>query len=219
MVRAGTGIEIITGRYGKGTPEQNKLVTRILGKSHAAERFEIYFHWYNLIHELGHAIMWFYVEPRPHPVDEEVLVNQFAVAYWKYHGETKKLEALEEILAYALRQYARPTDKHTSAIAYAKGKWSTEELFNFNNYGWFQRSCVADILKESVSLRAMLEKMGIANIVDQPQKMLRYELNTEMPMHVIKDAAAILRDWGVFLPDARITFDNDPNRHMCTIDE
>ena len=218
-MREGKGIEIITGLYGKGTSEQNELVTRILGGAHAAEWFEIYFHWYNLIHELGHGIVWFYAEQRPHPVDEEVLVNQFAVAYWRHYGEKSKLEALGDMIAYALQQYERPARESISAMEYAKENWGQETLHNFNNYGWFQMSCVADVMQEDIGLQAVLKKMGVPNAAPQPQRLLRYELNMETPAIIVEDAAAMLRAWGVALPDIRISFDDDPNRHMCSIDE
>jgi len=80
-------VEIITGRYGKGTSEQNEVVDLILGKINTRERFETYFHWYNILHELGHSIMYFNTDVRPHPVNEEQMVNDFAIAYWLYYGE------------------------------------------------------------------------------------------------------------------------------------
>ena len=218
MVREGKGIEIIAGLYGKGMPEQNELVDRILGKGNAAERFALYFHWYNLIHELGHGVMWFYSEPRPHPVDEEVLLNQFAVAYWKQYGEAAKLKALEETLAYALRQYDRPACENVSAEDYAKENWGKETLYNFNNYGWFQMSCVADTIRNPVCLRDVLVKMGVNGVAKQPEKLLCYELGTDTSAGIVQDAGTILREWGIALPDVRVTFDDDPNRHMCSID-
>ena len=216
-MREGTGIEIITGLYGKGTPEENELVTRVFGDDRAAAWFELYFYWYNLIHELGHGVMWFYCNPRPHPVEEEVLVNQFAVAYWRHYGETEKLAALKDLLAYALQQYVRPTDKN--AIDYAKEAWDQKMIFNFNNYGWFQMSCVADIMQNPIGLHAVLEQMGVPNVASQPEKLLRYDLNDETPTCIVRDAAAILREWGAELPDVHVSFDNDPNRHMSVIHE
>lgn len=87
-------VEIITGRYGMGTSEQNEVVDTILGEIHARERFEIYFHWYNILHELGHSIMCFNTGKRPHIINEEQIVNDFAVAYWMYYGEDEKMNSL-----------------------------------------------------------------------------------------------------------------------------
>ena len=218
MIREGIGIEIITGLYGVGTPEQNALVDRIMGGERAAERFEVYFHWHNLLHELGHGIVWFYTADRPHPMDEEVLVNRFAVAYWRRYGQADKLEILRETVDDAAGQFTRPVGEGVSAMEYAKAKWGQEELYNFNNYGWFQMSCVADVLREELDLRTVLEQMGCKTFAEPPRQLLCYELDAETPEQIVADAVAVLRDWGIVLPGVRVTFDDDLNRHMCAID-
>lgn len=53
----------------------------------AEYNYELYFHWYNLIHELGHIIIMFNSVSHPHPAAEEQLVNNFAVACWQHYGE------------------------------------------------------------------------------------------------------------------------------------
>jgi len=217
MVREGVGIEIITGVYGQGTAEQNETVNRILG-TNAAARFEVYFHWYNLLHELGHGVMWFYAKDRPHPVDEEMLVNQFAAAYWLHYGEAKKLAVLRETVDYAMTQFTRPAAEGVNVAEYARDKWGQDELYNFNNYGWFQMSCVADVLRHPITLPEALDKMGVANAAAQPRKELRYALCAENAVCILQEAVQILSAWGVALPPVRVTFDDDPNRHMCNID-
>jgi hypothetical protein len=34
---------------------------------------------------------------------------------------------------------------------------------------------------------------------------------------IIDDAVSVLRKWGVKLPDTYVTFDSDPNKHMCNV--
>lgn len=211
-------IEIITGRYGVGTPEQNQVVDSILGGIYARERFEIYFHWYNILHELGHSIIYFYTDERPHPVNEEQLVNDFAVAYWLTYGENEKLKFLDEIITYALAHLKCPAPSGVTHITYAYEKWGTDELFNFNNYGWFQFNCVKESLLKRRDLPTVLIQMGLKNIQIQPRETYTYPLiNENMARQVIKDAVSTMQKWGVELPEAYITFDNDPNRHMCNI--
>lgn len=211
-------VEIITGRYGMGTSEQNEVVDSILGGIHAGERFETYFHWYNILHELGHSIMCFNTDVRPHPVKEEQIVNDFAVAYWLYYGENEKISSLNEIISYALAHLKCPAPTGVTHIEYAHEKWGTEDIFSFNNYGWFQFSCVKDSLRDRKDLALVLTQMGIKNIQVQPQKTFTYSVIDENTARkVIDDAVPALRKWGVKLPDAYIVFDNDPNRHMCNI--
>lgn len=121
-------VEIITGGYGMGTSEQNEVVDTILGEIHARERFEIYFHWYNILHELGHSIMYFNTDNRPHIVNEEQIVNDFAVAYWLYYGEDEKINSLNEIISYALAHLKCPTPTGVTHIEYAHEKWGRKIL-------------------------------------------------------------------------------------------
>jgi hypothetical protein len=210
-------MEIITGTYGTGTEEQNEIVDVILGKQIAKESFEIYFHWYNIMHELGHGIMNFNSCGSLHAVEEEQLVNDFAVAYWFYYGETEKIIKLKSILDYAMSHLTRPVDKSIDYLTYAIENWGKEELFTFNNYGWFQFSCVLDSLSRNPLLESVLGKMGINDVRKQEKKTLYYRIDTHMPEAVVENAVSILREWGVFLPDVSVTFDKDPNRHMLRV--
>ena len=67
-------IKIVTGQYQKAPPEQKKMIQELFGKD-AEINYEIFFHWYNVLHELGHAIMMFNASSRPHPAEEEQLVK------------------------------------------------------------------------------------------------------------------------------------------------
>jgi hypothetical protein len=211
-------VEIITGRYGMGTSEQNEVVDTILGEKYAKERFEIYFHWYNILHELGHSIMFFNTDVRPHMVNEEQIVNDFAVAYWLYYGEDEKINSLNEIISYALAHLKCPAPTGVTHIEYAHEKWGTQDFNTFNDYGWFQFNCVKDSLRERKNLASVLTQMGIKNIQVQPQKTIIYSvINEDTAIKVIEDAVPTMLKWGVILPEAYVIFDNDPNRHMCNI--
>ena len=220
MDRNNSYIEIVTGSYGEGTAEQNSIVDKILGGEAAKSRFELYFHWYNILHELGHSIMFYYAKNRPHMVDEEQLVNDFAVSYWLHYGEAEKLAAIEEIIEYALAHIKRPAAASIGYLDYARIHWNDQDFFNFNNYGWFQFSCVESSLLRKRLLKDVLVEMGVQNITEQPYRCLSYSIsNADMPRKILKDAVLNLRDWGVLLPEAVITFDQDPNMHMSKIVE
>ena len=211
--------EIITGRYEKGTPEQQHAVNLIFGEAHSAERFELYFHWYNIIHELGHCIISLYSQARLHPVNEEQLVNDFAVAYWSYYGETKKLSALSEAIAYALSQFIVPAAENVSHIEYALSEWGKESFYNFNDYGWFQMSCVQNALKNPRDLGEVLAEIGVKFGFDSadkpPKKTYSYVLNGENAGEIIQDAVDVLRGWSVDLPPVKVSFSDDPNAHSA----
>lgn len=75
---------IKTARYGKGSEIDNNNVKIALGNENTEEKFNLYFQWYNVIHELGHGILMYNSDVKLSNVEEEQLVNDFAVAYWLY---------------------------------------------------------------------------------------------------------------------------------------
>lgn len=81
-------VSILTGDYEQAPQEQKKMIQELFGEN-AEYNYELYFHWYNVIHELGHFIMMYNSPSRPHHAEEEQLVNNFAYAYWKHYGDTK----------------------------------------------------------------------------------------------------------------------------------
>ena len=211
---------ITNGLYGQGTEEQNEMIHSFLGGEYARDRFELYFQWYNTIHELGHLITFYHetAESR-HTVDEEQLVNSFAVAFWMYYGEEEKLDALEDMVDYVLGNIIPPVD-NMSHLDYWRGVVDEERIheeFTFNNYGWFQFSIVRDLLRErnSLDLESILtEMMGVENVQLQPTQTLVYpRLGTDVAPEIIADVISLLRDWGVTLPDVYIAFPTDPNMH------
>ena len=214
----GKAIEIITGRNGKGTSVENNIVSSIFGELNTKEKFKLYFYWYNVIHELGHGIMAFNCESRPHPVIEEQFVNEIAVAFWLYYGEEEKINDLYSIVSYALSKFICPAKEGVSHIEWAHENWGTDEVMNFNNYGWFQMNCVNDALLKRKCLELTLIQAGVNNINVQPQKTLIFsKLEETTVSDIISQAAFLLREWGVVLPDVHNSFDNDPNRHMSKI--
>jgi len=209
---------ITTGRYGQGTAEQNEVVDSVLGEEYAKERFELYFQWYNVLHETGHSIIWFNRQRQPDAVDAEQLVNDFAVAFWAYYGENEKFNDLKSTVAYALENIKRPVDESITYIDYARDNWGKNKFFTFNNYGWFQFSCINNSLREMKPLESVLAEMGVKNIQIQPQKTLVYPvIGEDTASKIIGDAVSILREWGAVVPEIYHTFDNDPNKHMIQI--
>jgi len=209
---------ITTGRYGHGTPEENETVDAILGEARAKERFELYFQWFNVLHETGHCIVWFNGGSRPQIVDEEQLVNDFAVAFWTYYGEEEKLGDLRLTVAQALDNIGRPPDKYANHLEYARDNWGKSGFFTFRNYGWFQFSCVNGSLGDIKPLESVLAEMGVANVSVRPKRTLAYPAIGEgAAAEIIGDAVAILREWGATIPAVYHTFDDNPNNHMIQI--
>lgn len=208
-------VEITTGQYVTAPLEQQLMIRHLLGEN-VEYHFEIYFHWYNMIHELGHAIFEYNCPNRLHPADEEQLVNQFAIAYWRHYGEIEKLESLCSIVHDSLRKFVVPTDNAKDHLSYAKEHWGTEELYDFNNYGWFQFSCVEYSISQHLSLEQALSDMGLTQVQRQQRVLFQYNVDEMMPYKVIEDAKKALCCWGIKLPtEIDVVLSDDPNRHMC----
>lgn len=206
-------IEIITGQYKTAEPRQKALMDHLLGDQ-APSNFEIYFHWYNIVHELGHAVIEWNFEAHWHPAEEEQLVNDFAVAYWRYYGEEEKMKALCGIVSGALSRFTPPEEK-MDYMQYAKKMWGQKELYTFDHYGWFQFSCVQHSLSGQKGLRQLLKEMGVSGVKPQEKRTLRYTADENMPHQVASDAVRILHSWGAALPDSvSIILSEDPNCHM-----
>jgi len=213
---------IVNGLYGQGTSEQNEMIHSLLGGELARDRFELYFQWYNTIHELGHMITHSNGTAQlRHMVEEEMLANSFAIAFWTYFGEEEKLYALEEAVEYILSNITPPVENvhHLDFMREAVDAGRFAEVFEFETYGWFQFSIVRDILRyrDSLDLAQLLTEMtGSENIQAQPRQRLAYEnLGTDIVPIIVGDAISVLEDWGVEnLPDVYIAFSTDPNAHM-----
>jgi len=214
-------VEIKTGQYQIATENDKKMVDAIFGDK-SAYKFELYFHWFNLIHELGHVIIEFSSHQRVDPAEEELLVNEFAIAYWKHYGEKEKFQELEWIVTKGLERFGIPNDLKVEEdfITYAKEKWRTEEFWSFNSYGWFQFSCVDQAINKDICLESVLTKMGVQTSVYQVEEILKYDEPETMSECVVFDALTELRKWGVTLPEEiNLVYSDDPNCHMCVFTE
>jgi hypothetical protein len=221
-----SAVQVVTGQYGKSTAEQNALVNSILGDGEQGrERFELYFHWHNVLHEIGHIIVGYnganglgYDGSALHPVEQEQLVNDFAVAFRKYYGEPEKQAELESTVVFALGNLTRPAgSENQTAIEYGKDNWGQASLMlDFNNYGWLQFSLVDSSLQNTKTLESVLAEMGVKNITVQPQKIIAYQsLGEDVVSQIIIDAVTELRKWGAEIPTVYHKFDKNPNNHMA----
>ena len=89
--------KIISGQYELDTEDQQAGYKMLFGEDNIQYKFDLYFHWYNIVHELGHCV----VDAQKinmSKVQEEMFVNEFAVAYWKYIGAESQIKELAEIM-------------------------------------------------------------------------------------------------------------------------
>lgn len=209
---------VTTGLYNQSTIENQKNVEMAMGIENTEERFRLYFQWYNVIHELGHGLLYYNNGVRPDIADEEQLVNDFAVAYWKYYGEEEKINELYDIVSYAVENVGDNYEKGVNYLEIGKensnGRKFKNSFLNFNDYGWFQFSSVKHSIEANKSLEEVLKEMGFTNFELKDKKRLVYdEINEEVSTKIINDAVDNMRSWGLEFPGATHQFDKDPNNN------
>lgn len=208
-------MEIVSGQYAEASAQQQDMIGRLFGKN-AEYKYEIYFHWYNLMQELGHAVMMFHALSRPHPAEEEQLVNHFAVSYWRQYGEPEKMKTLRALVEETLPKFRDPTQNTASYMEYAKRVWGQEEFYNFNNYGWFQFQCVKNAILQNEDLGKVLYRMTSLGLQLPERKVFSYDVDATMAFRVVEDAAAMLNCCGITLPrQIQVMPSNDLNVQMC----
>ena len=133
--------KIISGRYETGTQEQQQGFTQLFGSENIQFRFDLYFHWYNVIHELGHCL----VSSRKvsmNPVQEGLYANSFAVAYWKMADANGNLQKLREMITGVLNQTPFPVPPDTDFAAFFSPfgivkqcrRWQRMDIFSWYAY-------------------------------------------------------------------------------------
>ena len=151
---------IISGQYEFGTEDQQSDFKMLLGEDNIQHKFDLYFHWYNIVHELGHCVV---DSQQIHMsgVQEEMFVNEFAVAYWNYIGAEARLNELEDMLNGIHTSIPSPVPHDMSLAEYYESIWETEILDNVMVYGYFQLNSVLEALKAKKDFKTVLNSIGI----------------------------------------------------------
>ncbi len=152
--------KIISGQYEAGTEDQQAGYKMLFGEDNIQYKFDLYFHWYNIVHELGHCV----VDTQKinmSKVREEIFVNEFAVAYWAHVGAETQLKELENILNGIIANMDSPVPCNISFAEYYESIWGTKVLNNVMLYGYFQLNSVLEALKRKKAFKTVLNSIDI----------------------------------------------------------
>ena len=205
-----------TAKWTNWKEEDKQNVITAMGSENTEERFRLYFQYYNVLHELGHGLIHYNNGVSIPIVDEEQLVNDFAIAYWTYYGDPQKIDELYDIVTYAVEHvgdnYKNGVDYMENARKHSSNNDFDDDFFNFNDYGWFQFSSVKHSIEQNKSLEDVLKEMGIKDFKLTKKEMLIHDkMSEEESTKIINEAIENFKEWRLKFPKAHQTFSSDPN--------
>lgn len=208
------GYKIISGRYETGTKDQQVGYENLFGKENIQEKFDLYFHWYNIVHEIGHSIIDLQ-KINMDEVDEELFVNSFAVAYWRCVDKAGNLKKVQCMLEGILKCMSSPIPKGVTFNDFFKSIWGTEEMNTVMMYGYFQLSCVVEAFKSNKSLQDLLTELGYKNIDMALIKTYNGDINSENAKKVVNECIKNLNNIGAKITDVDIELVDNPEIQCC----
>lgn len=209
------GYRIISGQFDRGTEEQKAALIQLFGKDNIQYKFDLYFHWYNIVHEYGHCLLDYYNRSIG-GVKEEILVNQFAVGYWKHMGYKKELQRLETMLSEILQRIPNPVPDSMSLVEYYEQIWETDLLMRVDIYGYLQLESVLLALKDTEGFMTTLEKMGIRKALAKKENpCMEYSISVQTANTVLDNLQLMLEHSGIEHPDVELEFVDDPSIHCA----
>lgn len=170
----------------------------------------MYFWWFNVLHEVGHALIEYNGKIKISRPEEEQLVNDFAYAYWAYYGEEEKLLQVEEIIDYAVAHIQNDEKSDMNYMEYAKKNWNKSSFWKFNNYGYFQFNAGKETFKNKKTLDTVLKEMGITNYTLNNIKLSYDTIDEANCEKILNDAVDNIHKMGLKFPEVRHMYTKDP---------
>jgi hypothetical protein len=205
---------IISGRYEYGSKDQQEGYHQLFGTENIQEKFDIYFHWFNLIHEVGHILVDLQ-NIELDQVEEELFANSFAVAYWRTVDKGDNLKRVQNIVEDILNVMPSPIPVGSSFQDYFKSIWGTEIMNSVMMYGYFQISCVEEAFKLNKSLKDVLLEVGYEDTDVSSLKAYLEEVNSSNSGKVLSECISNLNDIGIKIADVTIELVDNPEIQCC----
>ena len=199
--------KIISGRYETGTEEQQMGYRQLFGGD-VQYRFDLYFHWYNLIHELGHCVVEQYGKQMP-KVAEEMFVNEFAVGYYRYAGESERLNELRDILQGIIDQMPSPVPEGETFLSFYERIWNTEELMQVMIYGYFQLNSVLEAMKADRGFAEVVSELG-ASLKTAEIHRCEETVSSAHAKAFLETAVSNLKACGLNIPEIQLELTENP---------
>ena len=208
------GYKIISGRYETGTQVQQMGYNQLFGNEKIQEKFDLYFHWFNIVHEIGHIVVDLQKVDMD-KVDEELFANCFAVAYWRSVDNSNNLAKVQHMISDILKYMPSPIPKNIIFNDFFKSIWGTEQMNSVMTYGFFQISCVSEAFKSNKSLSDLLSEVGYENINTSAVKAYNEDVNAENAGKVLNQCIENLNSIGVMITNVNIELVDNPEIQCC----
>ena len=200
--------KILSGKYETGNEEQQMGYKMLFGEVSIQYKFDLYFHWYNLVHEMGHCLVEKY-GLKLSPVEEEMYVNELAVGYYRYVGESDRLAELKSILKAVIDQMPSPVPEGESFTSFFESIWGTDALMNVMTYGYFQLNSVLEAMKTGRKFADVISELGVA-ISQADVKECKEEITSNNAEKFLSAAIENIKACGLEVPEIRLELVGNP---------
>ncbi|MBR5425912.1 MAG: hypothetical protein IK106_05265 [Clostridiales bacterium] len=200
---------IMSGKFETGTEEQKMGYAMLFGQENIQYKFDLYFHWYNLVHEVGHCV----VEAcgkQMSPLMEEMFVNEFAVGYYRFVGDDERLSDLQAMLQASVDNMPSPVPEGESFEEYYSRIWGTDELMSVMVYGYLQLNSVLMALKKDKPFGEILAELGLSVSDEAELSRCGLDVVSENAAAFLNSARENLIRLGVDVPEIRLQLLDDP---------
>lgn len=208
-----TDYKIITGRLEKGSPKQKSIYAQLFGAEDIQQKFDFYFHWYNIAHEYGHCILDFNNKGIG-GAKEEIIVNKYAVCYWRQAGFDKELIELRDMLENALTALPNPVPEGKTFTEWYTDIWGSPQLMTVPIYGYFQFKSVLIAMEDAEDLQQWFAETEIEGLF-RPDSCVtaKYPIESNSASKYLDDMQRYLKKSGVKTPFAEIELTDNPMTH------
>ncbi|MDZ5253840.1 hypothetical protein [Clostridium sp. LIBA-8841] len=209
--------EIISGKYETGTVEEQMGFAQLFGEESVQKKFDLYFHWYNIIHEIGHVLVDINNVDMD-GVNEELFANSFAVAYWKKVDKKNNLNRVKEMIYHIIKDIPSPLTKESNFKEFFNKIWGTEIMNSVMMYGYFQLCCVLEAFNLDKNLSEVLQEVGYKEVSLSKMKPYSYDVNSENTEKVLENCLDNLKACGVTnLSKITLKLVDNPEMQCCNV--
>ena len=200
--------KIISGRYETGKEEEQTGYRQLFGEDNIQYKFDLYFHWYNLVHEMGHCLVEKYGKQMS-KVQEEMFVNELAVSYYRYIGESERLRELEGYLQAVIDMVPSPVPEGQTFTSFFESIWGTEALNNVMMYGFFQLNSVLEAMHKEKKFEDIAKELGVTLQASKPEKCTA-SITSSNAAAFLESAAVNMRSFGFDVPEITLELNDNP---------